>query len=442
MQRMPRSLSRLAGLLTVLAVGCQQVRERPGMLEREAAQSNISSHQLQVMVNEFVSHYAHRVEMTADQVLSNEFDSSIRRNALLWKINGISACFQAASRQDPLGAFLDLWILNKQMTEFFHSEHGRNSFGDSQQIAWDTCAELEGRLSYIYQTVGTELQHGEQFVARFATDFPLTNLYFDREPIASRYIEEIQEPSRELFQVVADLDKSLAEMRSLSAVYAEYLPKQARWEAQLLLLDTTQMSVVQQPLDQVSIAAQSVARMADTAESLPQLIESERRALRSIVQREREETLGEIEQMRRATVTQVQQEREVVLAAVTHERTAIQQQLQAELTRTIAAADDISRHRVEQIADQMPAFIDHMFWRLCQLISGVVLVGILAWFGKGLWRVLDSISPVESYRLQRRQNSDVGVLFDEASLSPSEESGQSAPVVPMSRPSGGRTRAA
>ena len=76
-----------------------------------------------------------------------------------------------------------------------------------------------------------KLPHGEGFVEKFATDFPLTTLYFDREPIASRYIQEVREPAQELLQVVVGLEESLAEMRELSIIYAEYFPKKARWEA-------------------------------------------------------------------------------------------------------------------------------------------------------------------------------------------------------------------
>ena len=42
------------------------------------------------------------------RILARTSQPNVRRNALLWKKNGIAAAFRAASRRDPLAAYLDL----------------------------------------------------------------------------------------------------------------------------------------------------------------------------------------------------------------------------------------------------------------------------------------------------------------------------------------------
>ena len=379
-----------------LAAGCQSARSQRGMLERQVNDAQLSSHQLRVMVNEFVIHFTDRVELRADQILANTSDPAIRKNALLWKINGISACFQAASRSDPLGAYLDIWILNRQMTQFFESPAGNQLFGPGQAIALDECHSLERRLQGIDQAVGGDIslgdiRLGENFVANFAADFPVTSLYFDREPIASRYIQEVREPANELMQVVANLDSSVDELKQLSITYAKHLPKQARWEAELFLIDSTQLAVIQRPLQDFSSAAGAVSRIAYVTEAIPSLVERERDALRDIVVDERQQTLRELDRMRAETLVQLEGERSVVLdalreerlavlEALSGERIAVSRDLQTETTRALQATDVITRRRAEELVQQAPRLVDHFFWRAWQLgIAFAVVAAALAW---------------------------------------------------------------
>lgn len=360
------------------APGCNTVPAKQGRLERDSSNSQVSSHQLRVMVNEFVVHYASRVELTADNILAQSTDPTIRRNALLWKINGISSCFQAASRPDPLGAYLDIWILNRQMAQMFNSPAGDTLFGQAQLLARAECADLEARLQYINQVAGADLPLGEKFVTKFATDYPLTTLYFDREPIASRYIQEVREPAREMFQIVANLEENLVQMRNLAVIHAEYLPKQARWEAELLLIDTSQQEFVQQPIRDLSLASHSIAQIAHTTEIVPAVVEQEREAFQQFLSHEREVTLGELERMRQETLAAVGRERVAVLEAVHEERLAISQQIDTQMALVLQATDDLSRRRVEQAAAEAPVVIDHFFRRTVQL-GGVLLLLVMAY---------------------------------------------------------------
>jgi hypothetical protein len=380
-------------LCAICSVGtaCQSLTTTDGLLEREQTPPKITSDQLRVLVNEYVVYAVHRHELTADRILADNPDPAVRKCALLWKINGISACFQAASRRDPLGSYLDLWILNRQMLHFSESAQAGDLFGPWQPILLGECQALDDRLRGIGQTASSNLRLGEEFVEKFATDFPLTGLYFDREPIASRYIEEVQAPSQELFHVVASLDKNLDELRKLSILYAEHLPKQARWETELFLIDAVELGSLQSPLKDLALSADAIARMADTAQSLPLMVETERRALSALLTEERKQTLREVDRMRAATVTQLAAERAIVLAAITEERQAafaslsqereaVTAELHAEISRALAATDDITGNRAREILEEAPRVIDHFFWRAWQIAAVMLIAAAL-----GLW---------------------------------------------------------
>ncbi len=390
-------LRALIACILLMLSGCQFAPQKSGLMEREAADAKLTARQLRTMVNEFVVLFADRIELAGDTILASTQDPAIRRNTLLWKINSISEAYQAASRHDPLGAYLDLWILSRQMTSMIDSELGEQWFGEWRTFVSRECWQLDKRLAGIQLALGSKTRFGEDFVAKFAADFPLSSLYFDREPIASRYIEEVREPVRDLSHVAVNLDENIDELRKLTVLFADHLPKQSRWEAELFLMDATRSPVIDAPLRSLEAAAQAVTSMANTVEQVPDLVERERTALHSIVTAERLATLEHIEAMRSDTLDQLREERKILLAAVTSEReaasswisaerTAVTEELDTQLATALESVDAIAASRVAEFVRETPGVIDHLVGRIVQ-IAVTVLAGLLiAWVLRTTWR--------------------------------------------------------
>ncbi len=391
MPRFTRSVGYLLTVFLCICTACKGIPKVDGLLEREVAGPHITSQQLRVLVNEYVVYSAHRIEVCADKVLAENPDVAVRRNALLWKINGIAASFKAAARHDPLGAYLDLWVLNRQFTHLCESPAGGGLFGAWQNTVIAECHALEERLESISQIVSTDPRFGRQFVEKFASDFPLNGLYFDREPMASRYIEQIKTPSKELFQVVASLDSNLDDLRKLTVLYAEHLPKQARWEAELFFMDAAQLQVVQQPMHDLTLATAAVMRIADTTQQLPAMVDEQLRRLSEQVTEERTATLRDVDAMRIQTLSQLGVERSLLMASIREEREAsfdslrderiaVTQEMKSELSRAIEAADTITRNRSVEFVQFAPKVIDHFFWRTWQIfLVFALVVAVLGW---------------------------------------------------------------
>ncbi len=379
------------------AVGCQSVFQAPkkGLLEQLTPEARLSSMQLRVLVNDFALRFNSRVEEGADQILAQTSDRTIRRNAILWKKNATSAAFRAAARTDPLGAYLDLWILNRQTAALFTSPEGSQLFGPYQGIAVATCRDLEPDLKNIYTAIGSDLPGlntinvaadcdvpvGETFVAQFAADYPVRNLYFERKSLSARYIQAVSKPVHELYEVVGQLQENLNELQKLSIVYAEHVPKQARWEVELLLLDSGQIETIARPLAQFSAMADSVAQVTPIVTSMPQLVQQERHQVQQFVAQERLATMDQIDRMRQATMGDIQRERIAVLDSIREERVAVGQQLDTGLSQALYAADEISRQRTDEMAGHGETLIDHAFGRVQQmlwlLVPPAVLVGLI-----------------------------------------------------------------
>ena len=110
--------------LIMAIVGCKSTAEKSTMM-KQLNVKNVTSQELEVRINEFATHFAHAVEASADEIMSRTTDSSIRRQALIWKIYAIPACKAAATAADPLMAFIDTWTFVVQMSDYFETGGGK-----------------------------------------------------------------------------------------------------------------------------------------------------------------------------------------------------------------------------------------------------------------------------------------------------------------------------
>ncbi|HHQ48000.1 MAG TPA: hypothetical protein ENK19_03855, partial [Acidobacteria bacterium] len=103
--------------------------------------------QLDVHMADFVLYFVDSVERAADRITRlSPGNAAVHEAALRWKIYTVPAVFSAAFHDDPLASYLDLRIFTLQMDRFFTTGAGRDLFGERQQIAIDTCKDLEHHI--------------------------------------------------------------------------------------------------------------------------------------------------------------------------------------------------------------------------------------------------------------------------------------------------------
>ena len=374
--------------------GCQSFQEASGLLETHSDSPGLTTRELRTIVDDLVLQYSGRVELAADKIIAQSRDPEIRKNALMWKVNGIASCFQAATRRDPLGSLLDIWILNKQSLALFQSENKQALFGGSQPIAIEMAVQLEFALGNILSRLGDEVPIDEEFATRFATDYPIDSLYFNRASIAehyTEYIEKITLKNKDLREVVGSLDSQLDQLNTLSAMYAEFLPKQARWQAEILVLDMLDDQSVKSILADASSATQSAEKVANVVSQLPNFLSNERDIVRAVVTEERVATLNSLKQMQVDTLQQFETERIAVLEDVRKEREIVLDTLHAERveatrdftdfgTSIVKQIDAATDEKIEAVAKQSKDLADHVVLRMAEL-CGVLAVALLLLLG-------------------------------------------------------------
>ena len=303
-------------LLLLAFAGCDMIRGQQGMLEKNVKGAKISTRQLGFSMNDFIARFADQVEESADRISAETNDASVKRNALLWKIHGIPACFHAALRNDAYVAYFDLAVLCRQMVQFFDGGAGRDVFGEQQPIAIETSKSLLLEMNVVGETFAPSpefVREDEALMQSFVDKEPIQSLQFARASVIRMYIEKVQPRVEPFFDAVGSLTESISASQELVTLYSAEIPKLFRWQLELFAIDAQENRGI--PMAVPGLES-SVERAVQIVGETPKLIHDERVAVVTALHQERVESLTEIDAMRRATLETVEQERAAVVGAM------------------------------------------------------------------------------------------------------------------------------
>lgn len=178
------------------------------------------------------------IEESADKIKERTLDSQIQRNTLLWKMYGIPAVHQAAFHPDPVAGFLDMKTLLVQMCDFFATGEGKNAFGEWQNIA---LSDLEAYQRDFDDVMSSMTKSGDittlqEYVHSWADEHTIEDFYFQRISFAVLLDSLAYNEKRGLFDATGIIADGVNDLSGRMNIYAEYLPRQARWQAEYLLL--------------------------------------------------------------------------------------------------------------------------------------------------------------------------------------------------------------
>ena len=173
---------------------------------------------------------------------------------------------------------------------------------------------------------------------------------------------------------------------------AEFIPKIARWQAMLFLLDegfdTSAESI--ENLQYLELVAMEVERLAPLVESLPELVAAERIAVlealdvylkqtMDFVDGQRATLMGEdVRTEREAILVAIQEERIAVLEAISEERRIVLEALRAERAATFADLDALMDEAFTREVDKL--FVRGLVLIALFLIgfAGITFLGVRA----------------------------------------------------------------
>ncbi len=351
----------------------------------------MSSQEMRVQVRSLARPLAGILEKTADEIIAQSDDPLVRQQVLRTKTEAIPALFEALFRKDPGAALIDASALVEQIRQEFTDGSNMVLNDEEKQIILRAAEDMKHRLQEVYLATGASQEDIDQFwmeVEGWARRHPIEGNFAIRDSTANLLAKSNAATGGGLGAAISSAQDELADLAVRADLYAEHLPRQARWQAQLLIEEMMAEQIVAQAVEQVGTIPLSI-------ETLPVDIEAERLALIEDLRREgllvgqwiraeRVESLDFVFSERHEILAHLTKERAAVLQAITGERKAL---LEALDHQRAAAFKDLESIVSSALVQSRQDLIDHFFIRTAQLLAVVLpllLIGglILVWFAR------------------------------------------------------------
>jgi hypothetical protein len=369
--------------LAVCAACAPVTSRRQTQIMENTGKVSVSADVLRLRVNDLVNRGAGRIEQTADRIIAESKDDAVRRRALLAKVDVIPALYTAGFRADPLAAAMDVWAFAFQLNQYVESGPGRNAFGPQQPLVLAFARDLLADADAVIKAIAIRPEYFDAARTRvqgWAASNPVADAFSTRASGAA-IVADLQSSERDLFVAVGAVSDLLEDLSERLNAYAAQLPKQARWQGEILLTGMAGPHSVEGALADLREVGGAARRAQAFLDDVPNLITTERDmlaaergAILSDINAQRLQTLEFIIAERRALLTAAREERLAVVAAVQQEREAILAALQQERIVALGEVDTMKTHAVESGLAGFRVLVDYTLWRVALFTSCLALI--------------------------------------------------------------------
>jgi hypothetical protein len=369
----------LVGALSLLLVSCESTAPTRGILHEQLhppADLAVNTEQARLRMRPLVVPFCGELEAVADQLIAGTTNQSIRRDALVWKIEAVPIMRQTLFHANPFVALGDTWVFLWQMSDYFQNGPGKQAFGESAPVAAAACERLEKQLTEVAAscTHSGNVTDIRTFVEKWAADHPIQHSISARESVVGYLTRRRLQETFSAPEVVSDLVVTMDDLSRRMDVYSGQLPEESRWEAELFAMDLARQYQAENAMPLAGRGVQSLAntagavdrtvapleRAANALEAIPETMARERGAAQQDIHEEISRTLQFEEQELKATLTQLTSD-------VTNERVAALLELHRNIAEErIAFTQDLQRLGF--------SLVDHAFLRTAQLAAVMALV--------------------------------------------------------------------
>ena len=351
----------------------------------------VSAEELRIQVRSLAAPFSGIMEEIADQFLENSQDPAEIRLGLLWKTNGIPAIQRSLFVQDPLAALFDTWVLLAQIRNYFETGPGSEPGRRGRDFAFDGIDRMEGQIELLVRSVSAtdDIEAPRNLVYQAAAKAEVDTTFATRPSTEAQLAKFTAEAKPGIGTAVGALTTGLGDLWARLDVYSAFLPKQARWQAELMVVELAGGRDPGVVFDNLEAITASIDRIAETVEAAPDLVTSEREAVLQALQQERiialktfqEEFARAYEFISRERVAAftegIAAEREAALEALTRERIATLETIHEERVATLLELEAIVGGLAE---DAMTRTVDHIFVRVIQLFIVFAVVALFGFF--------------------------------------------------------------
>ena len=356
---------------------------------------------LRMRMHEYSITFAADVDLAAAAIERQATDSTVRRNAVLWRVRGIPEMRKACFRLAPVSALVDAWIFARQMDQLFGDGAGAAAFGAFQPDAvevsgrlvaadasdrWFDCGVSRGRgrvRAQIHRPVGHRTPSPRPHIRPRLSDGTL------RRPVPG---------GGDMFESVGTIEELAVSLSQQARIYLADLPRQVRGEVDLMRFDMLSPESVTSMQGDLHVSATAADRIAASTEGLSALVPSERQIVLDELSRQRAMVMdashGRTGSGRSSAMTLAfAAERGELLRNLESQRlatlewaTAERREATADVRRELAGSLEALRGERAVLVDDVRHIVDVVLLRLAIfLVAGVVLAPVVAHAYARVW---------------------------------------------------------
>lgn len=338
--------------LGLIGVGaCQTALPRQTQTMRSTPSIEMSTHELRTRVHNFHDYTVTEVERAAYRIAEAEHDHDRQLNALQWRNGTVSAVQEFAFHPDPYAGLAGMLVFIARMRDYLDGPAATTLFGPSDTIAIDAIAEVQARgrtlAKYVLRDEGEAARRLARVDSVAAAD-PLQDVDFLEGTtfVPPNMVLNAQGGG---LAAVAGMEESLSELSDRVNIYYRYLPRQMRWEMEVLALKAYD-EVGEDFFANAGEIATSLASLDARVEMLSDsALEAAHILADETVVRERTVVLSEVDRQRLATLQQLHEELALLLGDVERQRSETLATLDATVAATRASVMDDARAMVDEV---------------------------------------------------------------------------------------------
>jgi hypothetical protein len=383
--------------------GCASLAKKPTQPDLRPwpqIRSDFRVETLLTRMAEFSITFGAAVDLASTSIERRATDSTIRRNALLWRVRAIPEMRKACFRMEAVSALIDAWIFARQMDQLFSEGAGASAFGSFQPEAVEVSRRLVGELREIGESIAVSPQARAEFehtvIDPWLAEHPLRDISFVRESPIARFSEQSR-TGGDTFQSVGTMEEVAVSLSRQARIYLADLPRQVRGEIDLVRVDMLPDESLASMQRDLHLSAAAADRVASSVEALLPLVLNERRIVLEEMNRqralvmaaltiERDRAVDGIMQVLEAEHREVMRDVESLRLATLEWATAERREATAEVSRELAASIEALRGERAVVVGDLRDLVDLVLLRVVIFaVAAVVLAPLIAHVYARVW---------------------------------------------------------
>ena len=317
----------------------------------------------------------------------------------MWKAEAIPVLQTSLLNTDPVAATVDTWVFVFQMTAYMQQPAVKEIFGALQSVPIDTLEKMDEEMEQLLRAAApsADIADLRRRIGTWAAGHPIQSGLSGRRSADAELIRQAGQADLGATASLQAIQESLGDITARLDSYNAFLPKQARWQVELLLSDLGHYPELSTAESNLASISRALEKASGSLERLPELAGNAREVVLADVVGQRLAAQSFLQEERRQVFDSLTQERIDALAELRRERLAASGDLRGEWPLVLHAMDEhlqtISERTLKDFDARSRALIDHLFLRCVELVLLTLTLSFLA-----VWLLLRRFASERSAR--------------------------------------------